>query len=618
MSEDRHATYAAITFAAADEDGKMAAYEHVRPALDAPGVTTQVGGVVAFQATADEQVERDLARGEMIAIPAVLILMVLVFGGLVAATMPLLVGVMAILGALTITRLITTVTEVSVFAVNTIMLLGLGMAIDYSLLIVSRFREELASGAQSSWAIARTIETAGRTVLISGLTIASALASLLIFPQAFLRSMGMGGIAAVLVAMLGALIVLPAMLAVLGPRINALRVPLPWHRRRTGTPDATIGHGAWARLARSVMLRPLPYLAVVVGLLTVLTLPFVHAQFSGADERVLPEGTEARVVAERLAADFPGGSAAPIETFIDGASPAQVHSVVGRIETLPGVTDAAQATARGDSALVRVSYAGQRTGEQAHDVVRAIRDLPVPTGSHVLVGGRTAADMDRLDSLGDRLPWMVLLMAAVTLVLLFFAFGSVLLPVKAVLMNAVSIGASFGVLVWVFQDGHLAEWLGFTPTGFLEPSIPILVLAILFGLATDYEIFLLSRIREAWEKTGDNTTAVAAGMQTTGPIITAAALLLGMVVTGFTTGEITLTKMIGVGMIVAIAVDATLIRMVLVPATMRLLGRWNWWAPGPLAAAYRRFGFREPGAPAAEPADQVPGRTPDSVTVSRT
>jgi RND superfamily putative drug exporter len=184
--------------------------------------------------------------------------------------------------------------------------------------------------------------------------------------------------------------------------------------------------------------------------------------------------------------------------------------------------------------------------------------------------------------------------------------------------GSVSIGASFGVLVWVFQDGHLAEWLGFTPTGFLEPSIPILVLAILFGLATDYEIFLLSRIREAWEKTGDNTTAVAAGMQTTGPIITAAALLLGMVVTGFTTGEITLTKMIGVGMIVAIAVDATLIRLVLVPATMRLLGRWNWWAPGPLAAAYRRFGFRESGAPAAEPADQVPGRIPDSVTVSRT
>jgi RND superfamily putative drug exporter len=606
VSTDQHATYAAITLSATDDNDKRADYDALAPALAAPGLTTDVGGLVAFQATTDELTERDIVRGEMLAMPLVLILLVFVFRGVVAALMPLLIGVLAILGAFTATRLLTTVTDVSTFAVNTITLLGLGMAIDYSLLVVSRFREELAVGHSTSQAVARTVITAGRTVLVSGITIVSALASLLIFPQVFLRSMGMGGMAAVLVAMLGSLTVLPAMLAVLGPKINALRVPLPHRSRRATDKPAREDEGGWARLTHGVMRRPVLYLTTVFVALAALATPFAHAEFGGVDERVMPADSEARVVTERIAADFPGGTAAPIETFVSGASPEQASELLTEVEAVPGVTAAAITASRAESTLITASYEGARTGDQAYDAVRGIRELPTPTGTEVLVGGRSAADVDRLDSLGDRLPLMAAIMAAATMLLLFLAFGSVLLPIKAVLMNLVSIGTSFGVLVWIFQDGHLANLLGFTPTGFLEPTIPILILAVLFGLATDYEVFLLSRVREAWDATGDSRTAVAVGVQRTGKIITAAALLLIVVVAGFATGQITFAKMIGVGMITAIVVDATLVRMVLVPATMRLLGRWSWWAPGPLARIYRRFGIHEsplPATPARELAE---------------
>ncbi|WP_328414971.1 MMPL family transporter [Micromonospora sp. NBC_00389] len=598
VSTDRHATYAAITLRATSDDAKLDAYRSLRPALPAPGVDTQVGGVVALMATADELTEQDIARGEAIAMPIVLILLVIVFGGLVAAGMPLLIGILAILGALTTTRLIATVTDVSTFAVNSITLLGLGMAIDYSLFMVSRFREELAAGHDTPQAVAGTMATAGRTVLVSGATIALALSSLLIFPQIFLRSMGIGGMAAVLVAMLGALTVLPALLAILGPRINALRVPVPWRRRH---PAASTVHGGWAKLAHAVMRRPLPYVVAVLAVLAALALPFGHARFGGADERVLPPGTPARVVAERIATQFPAGATTgPIQVLIEAASSAQVADVVGRVRALPGVTGAQVAASRGDTTLVVVSYTGEPTGDVAYDTVRAIRDLPTSVGVQMLVGGRPAQDIDLVASLASRLPWMAAIMAAVTLVLLFLAFGSLLLPVKAVLMNLVSIGASFGAVVWVFQDGHLASWLGFTPTGYLEPNLPILILAVLFGLATDYEVFLLSRIREQWDATGDNTTAVATGMQHTGRIITAAALLLVIVVAGFTAGQVVFAKLIGVGMITAIVVDAALVRTLLVPASMRLLGRWNWWAPRPLAALYRRYGIGEDRTPKAQ------------------
>jgi trehalose monomycolate/heme transporter len=586
VSTDRHATYAVVQLRADGEDSKSDAYDALKPVLRAPDVTTEVGGNVAFLNQANEQSIKDITRAEELSLPILLVLLVVIFGGVVAAVTPLLVGGLAILGAFIATRLLTSVTDVSVFAINIITLIGLGLAIDYSLFVVSRFREELAAGHDTAYAIERTMATAGRTVLVSGLTITLALASLLIFPQVFLRSMGLGGMAAVFVAMLASLTVLPALLAVLELRVNAWRIPRPWQRRGTDG-------GGWARLARSVMRRPIPYLVGVVAVLALLAAPFVNIQWGGFDERVLPAGASSRMVTERIATEFPGGTVAPVGVLVSGASAEETQRFTEQIARLPHVTGARITANRGESSLVSVTYPGEPTGDEPADVVRAIRDLPAPPGAEVLVGGRTAADIDLLHSLGTRLPWMALIMAAATLVLLFLAFGSVVLPVKAVLMNLVSVGASFGVVVWAFQDGHLAGLLDFTATGFIEPTNPILMLAVLFGLATDYEVFLLSRVREEWDATGDNTGAVAVGLQHTGRIITAAALLLIVVVAGFATGGIAFIKLIGIGMIVAIVVDATLVRALLVPATMRLLGRWNWWAPGPLAKVYRRYGIRE-------------------------
>jgi len=594
-STDRHATYAAIQLRQGDEDAKLVALDAVTPALSAPGLQTEVGGLIPFLRDANDQIESDIVRAELLSFPLLLILLVVIFRGLVAATTPLLVGVLAIFGGFVATRLLTEVIEVSTFAVNIITMLGLGMAIDYALFVVSRFREELAAGRGTPEAIATTLATAGRTVLVSGLTVALALASLLIFPMGFLRSMGWGGMAAVLVAMIAALTVLPALLAVLGPRVNALSLK---RRPATGT------SGAWERLARSVMRRPVWYAVAVVALLVVLAAPFLRARFGGFDERVLPEGTPSRTVTARIAAEFPGGTAAPIAVLVSGAPVPVAAAFVDRVAAVPDVTAARVAANRGESTLISVSYQGESSESRARDVVARIRALEPPAGAEVLVGGRTAADLDQLDTLGDRLPWMALLVGGVTVVLLFLAFGSLLLPVKAVAMNIVSIGASFGVVVWVFQDGHLADLLGFTPTGFLEPTDLILLLAVLFGLSTDYEVFLLSRVREEWDRTGDNTRSVAGGLQRTGGIITAAALLLIIVVGGFATGGTASIKMLGVGAVVAIVVDAVLVRALLVPATMRLLGRWNWWAPGPLARVYRRYGLRETvgRAPEQEPA----------------
>ncbi|WP_371687587.1 efflux RND transporter permease subunit, partial [Micromonospora sp. KC721] len=598
VAADRRATYAVVQLTGADEDARSAQFTSLRPALDAPGLRTEVGGLVAFQEAATVQSTEDVTRAELFSMPVLLVLLVLIFGGLVAAGTPLLVGGLAILGAFVAVRLVNLFTDVSIFAINVITLIGLGMAVDYALFVVSRFREEMSAGHAPAEAIRRTMLTAGRTVLVSGLTVALAMASLLIFPQPFLRSMGLGGMAAVLVAMLAALTVLPALLAVLGPRIDAVRVPLPWRRRtRAGGSAEAADGGAWARIAHSVMRRPARYLIGVAVLLAVLATPFLRISFGGVDERVLPADAEPRVVAERIADDFPGGTVAPIDVLVSGLSAEAVRPFADRVAAVPGVTGVQVVASTGHSTLLAVNYRGEPTGTEARDVVRELRDLPAPAGAQVLVGGRPAADVDLLATLGERLPWMALLMAGAILLLLFLAFGSLVLPVKAVLMNLLSIGASFGVVVWIFQDGHLADLLGFTPTGFVEPSNLILMLAVLFGLATDYEVFLLSRVREEWDRTGDNTASVAVGLQRTGRIITAAALLLIIVVAGFTTGGMLNVKLIGVGMIVAIVVDATLVRALLVPAAMRLLGRWNWWAPAPLARFYARYGLRESDEP---------------------
>jgi RND superfamily putative drug exporter len=489
-------------------------------------------------------------------------------------------------------------TTVSVYSVNITTILGLGLGIDYGLFMVTRFREELhrqtlltpLSGGTHppgpprgsttppippeayrravEQAVARTVATAGRTVAVSGITVALALTSLMLFPEDFLRSMGFGGVATVAVDMLAALTVLPALLAVLGPKVNALRI-----RRNVHRAVRDESSGAWYRLAHSVMRRPAVYATVIVVGLLALAAPFLRISWGGTDARTLPAASTVRQVSETLDSQFPVNSTAPVEALVTGArAPAQLTAYLHRID---------------------VGYQPAPVSAAARHIVTHIRDLSPPAGAAVLVGGTTAGLVDELASLGATLPWMALLTGVSTFVLLFLAFGSVVLPVKAIVMNVLSLSATFGVVVWIFQWGHLSRLLQFTPTGSIDPTMPILMLAIIFGLSMDYEVFLLSRIRERYDQTGDNTAAVASGLQRTGGLITSLALLLIIVVGAFSASGITFIKLMGVGMIVALLVDATIIRVLLVPATMRLLGRANWWAPRPLRRLYARYGIRD-------------------------
>ena len=612
VSADRRATYVVLRLVGDNDDARMTSYEAIEHRLAVPGLTLQLGGQVPVNVAINHQVEQDIARAELLSMPVVLVLLVIVFGGVVAAGLPLVVGALAVLGAFTILRLLTLVTDISVFAINIITMLGLGLAIDYALFVVNRFREELSRDANVEEALVRTLRTAGRTVAFSGVTVMVSLASLLLFPQSFLRSMGLGGMAAVLVAMLGALTVLPAQLAVLGPRVNAWRVPLPLIHGRGG--DRTGDAGSWARVAHAVMRRPAVIAVAIVVVLVALGTPFLRIAFGGVDARVLPAGTESRVVEETLRRDFPAGNTAPIEAVVRGGDRAGVAGYVDALRAVPGVTGAQVTGAANDVTRVTISYAGLPTSDEAQQTVRAVRAVPAPAGAEVLVDGETAMLVDLLDGLGQVLPWMAVFVGVATFVLLFLAFGSVVLPVKAIVMNVLSLSATFGAIVWVFQDGHLSGLLGFTPTGTIEATQPILILAIAFGLSMDYEVFLLSRVREQWDRTRDNAAAVATGLQRTGRIITSAALLLVVVFAGFATSGITFIKMIGIGMMIAIVVDATIVRVLLVPATMRLLGAANWWAPRPLARLYDRIGVRESdGAdlhqPVAVPAPRVPAST---------
>jgi len=422
----------------------------------------------------------------------------------------------------------------------------------------------------------------------------------MLFPEVFLRSMGYGGVATVLVDMLAALTVLPALLAVLGPRVNALRV-----RRSVSRPHTDETTGAWYRFARSVMRRPVAYAAVIVVVLLALGAPFLHVVWGGTDARVLPSTAQPRVVAQALSRDFAGNPTAPIDSLVKFGGPitgsasrgGELHSYVTRLANIPGVTSANVTGVRGDVARVDMLYRADPTSGAARNIVAEARAIAPPTGAHALIGGQTAQLVDQLSSMSSVLPWMALVMAGATFLLLFLAFGSVVLPVKAIVMNVLSLAATFGVMVWVFQWGHLSWLLRFTPTGTIDPSTPILMLAIIFGLSMDYEVFLLSRIRERYDVTGDNTSAVASGLQRTGGVITSAALLLVIVIGAVSASGITFIKLLGVGMIVALIVDATIVRVMLVPATMRLLGRANWYAPRPLRRLYAKYGISESDGP---------------------
>ncbi|WP_188194295.1 MMPL family transporter [Nonomuraea sp. SYSU D8015] len=618
VSKDGRSTYALVTL----KGDKQAAYAAIADRLRrVHNLYVEVGGSVPLLKELNDQTAADLARAEAISMPVLLVLLVIVFGSLVAAGLPLLVGLFAVLGALVLLRLLTEVTEVSVFSLNVVTMLGLGLAVDYSLFVLKAFREEIAGGASNEQAVVRTMATAGRTVAFSGLTVATALLGLLLFPQMFLRSIGLGAAAVVLVAMGAALVVLPAVLGILGRHVDALRItPRFGDGRRDG--------GMWHAVASSVMRRPVLYLVAVSGVLVALSLPFLRVEFGNVDHRVLPAASESRRVAEAVDRDFARNSMAAIDVHVlversfteqpaipgplgqghtgisavTPVSPSDAKPLADRLRRLPHVAGVDVAGMSQDNGAVRlaVRYDVDPMSDEAEELVRSIRGLapPEPNVRRVVVGGPTAAQMDLMDSLAATLPWMALVVAAVTAVLLFAAFGSVVLPLKALLMNVLSIGASFGVVVWAFQDGHLASALGFTSTGSIEATVTVLILAVVFGLSMDYEVFLLSRVRAEWLRTGDNAAAVAAGLQQTGGVITSAALLLLVVIGAFSTAGITIVKLLGVGLFVAIVVDATLVRALLVPATMRLMGGANWWLPRPLRAFHRHIDAHDRPAPA--------------------
>ncbi|TDC78188.1 MMPL family transporter [Actinomadura sp. 7K507] len=595
VSEDRTATYAVLELTGADDGDREDSYRAIEDALTevGGGLTAKVGGTVGTSAAIDDRVASDIPRAEAIAVPLLLILLVLIFGGLVAASLPLLIGGIAILGSFTALHALTHATDVSIFAVNISSFLGFGLAIDYGLFMVSRFREELRRDGRSvEDALAATMATAGRTVAVSGITVAVSLSGLLLFDQNFLVSMGYGGIATVLVCMAGALTVLPALLAALGPKVNALPV-----RRRKPSRDRS---GAWwGRVARSVMRRPVIYAVATTALLVALGAPFLGINWGGIDAKSLPDGSDPRAVAEALETRFARNVTSPINAVVTGTpDQAAIGAYGDRLAALPGTAGAAVTGSEGTTSRISLRYDADPYSETARDLVQRVRDVPPPAGAQVHVGGPTAGIVDELDSLGGTLPWLALLVGAATFVLLFLAFGSVILPLKAIVMNMLSLSATFGVMVLIFQDGHLSGLLGFTAIGSIAPAMPILMLALLFGISMDYEVFLLSRVREEYDATGSNVTAVATGVQRTGAIITSAALLFIIVIGAFATSGVTSIKMVGIGMAFAILLDATVVRALLVPAMMRLMGRANWWAPGPLGRLYGRYGIREHDTPA--------------------
>ncbi len=601
VSADRRSTIVGV-YLTGDEDARIATYRAISDTLDIdPAVaTTRLGGVTAGDAQISDQVSADLTRAETLSAPLLAVLLLIVFGGVVAAGLPLMVGGITVVLAFAVLRLLLHVTSISVFAVNVVTLLGLGLAIDYALLMVNRFSEELAAGRDVPAAVEQTMRTAGRSIVVSAVIVSVSLSGLLFFPMVFLRSMAYGGVAVVALAAVVATTLLPATLGALGHRVNSLA--LPWARRRAGAGARRAeGSGLWARLAHSVMRRPVIYVLAVGTVLTLMALPVRTVTFGGIDARQLPSTAPARQVSTILARDFPQVPSEPIQILLTGGGDAAVTTVSSAVSAMPGVTGVRAAGRTGETTLVSVTYRGEAVDETARGLVDRIRSLSPPAGTRLAVGGYSAQQVDLRASIRDGLWRMALLVIAVTFLLLFLAFGSLVVPLKAVLITLATIVASLGIVVLVFQHGHGADLLDFDPTGSIELTQPILVAAILFGLTTDYEIFLLSRIREYWDRTGDNTRAVALGLQRTGPIITSAAALILVVITAFSTSKIIFIKLIGVGMAVSILLDATVMRALLVPATMRLLGRWNWWAPAPLARWWERHRPPSEGDGAFEP-----------------
>ncbi|MBB5960517.1 RND superfamily putative drug exporter [Saccharothrix tamanrassetensis] len=588
-----------ITLRGADSNTHVKQYEQIVDRLHVDGLSEQVGGLVPTQKAINDMSASDLTKAEAVSLPIVLVLLVIIFGGLVAASLPVVVGGLAIMGSLGVLHAISLGAEVNSFAVNVASLLGLGMAIDYGLFMVGRFREELAAGRGTADAVRRTVMSAGRTVVFSATLLVIALSGLLLFPHGFLKSLSYGGMSAVAIAALVSLTLLPALLGILGHRVDKLA--MPWRKGR-GAPSER----GWRKLAGRVMKRPVLFVVPIVAVLLALGAPFLGVKFGEVSEKVLPEGNSVRVAAETINEDFAGLATGGFKIVVTGdPSPADVQAFLTEVGDVPGVGETRIAAEPKNGVwLLNAGLEHDQLSDESKQALRDVRALAPPGSSEVLVGGSTAMVSDSLEAIKDKLPWMVLLLVGATFVLMFLAFGSILLPIKAVVVSALSLSATFGVLVWVFQDGHGASLLNVTPAP-LESGIVVLMAAMVFGLSTDYEVFLLSRMVEARGRGASTEEAVTAGLAKTGRVITAAALLLIVVTGAFAFSQITMMRFVGVGMILALALDATVVRMLLVPAVLKLLGDAAWWAPGPLRRIQERMAIHE-GAPAEE--QKVPAR----------
>ncbi len=567
----------------------------------------ELGGPGPAFESVGETIEKDLAKAETIAIPITLVLLIGVFGGIVAALLPLAVGVMAIFGAFFVLYLVTGVTDVSVFSLNLVTALGLGLAIDYSLFVVSRFREELANGRSVEDAVIRTVETAGRTVAFSALTVAVSLVGLLVFPLYFLRSFAYAGVGVILVAMLASVVTLPAVLATIGERVDAWQL---WKRR-----EPTVGDGFWHRMAVMVMRRPVVVSMSVIALLVLVGLPFLRVEWGVPDQRVLPDGNPMREVSEIIESEFESNEAIAFPVVAIGSvDEAEIEEIAATLSTLDNVGRVDTSTGRyiegamvvgpdpslddhraEDAVWFNVVPTVQSISTEGEDLVRSIRGMEMPF-DEVLVGGSSAGLIDTKESIFSKVPLAAAWIALSTFVLLFLMFGSLLVPIKAIVLNLLSLTATFGAMVWVFQDGNGSGLLDFTATGLTDVTMPILMFCIAFGLSMDYEVFLLSRIKEEYDRTGDNDAAVAMGLERTGRIVTAAAVLLAVTFLAFATSQITFIKMFGLGLALAVLVDASIVRATLVPALMKLAGDANWWLPCWLRRLYGRIGIVHEGS----------------------
>jgi uncharacterized membrane protein YdfJ with MMPL/SSD domain len=586
VSHDGRSTYLAVGLEPTDDQARHDAAERIEESLAGePGVS--LGGVAVAETEINEQVEKDLRLAELFAFPFLFLLSLLFFRSLVAALLPLLVGVLAIVGTLLTLRVASEVTSVSIFALNLVTGLGLGLAIDYSLFIISRYREEIARTGPGLEAMRRTLATAGRTVLYSSLTVAGALASLIVFPQRFLYSMGIGGFFVALIAAAIALVVLPAVLTLLGRRVNSLA---PAFLSRRAEREATAAQsGFWYGLARFVQRFPGRTAAVTTALLIALGIPFLGIQFTTVDAQDLPTSASARQVDDTLRAEFPPYRDTPATLAISGDAGTAAR-VARAASELPGAAAVRPPRELGEGLYtVDVISKAPPLEEPSQELVRDLRDLE----GGALVTGATAEYLDLQDSLAEHLPFVLALVAAVTIVVLFVMTGSLILPFAQVLMNVLGLSAVFGILVLIFQDGRFEGLLDYTGQGGLESTQPLLLFAVVFGLSTDYGVFLLSRIKEAREAGATDSEAVALGLERTGRIVTAAALLFSIAIGAFVSSSFVFIKVLGLGTAIAVLLDATIIRALLVPSLMQLLGRWSWWAPRPLRRLHARIGLSE-------------------------